>query len=77
MFERLREQARRKRVEREAPFAVLAAAVLVESGLNPFRAFELLASLDSLPAVAGEVKRIRAEAVAKMRTLPEQLSHEA
>ena len=77
MLERLREQARRKRVEREAPFAVLAAAVLVESGLNPFKAFELLGDLDSLPAVAEEVKRIRAESLVGMRTLPEQLSHEA
>ena len=65
------------RLEREAPMAVLAIYVSVESRLSPLKAFEVLAGLESLPSVSLEASRIIRDSKLGLRTLYEQLMIEA
>ena len=76
-IEKLRERIRRARLEREATYAVLAVEVGVESGLSPLKSFELLADMDSIPNVGGEVLRIKRDALLNLRHLSEQIAVES
>ena len=74
---KLKEKIRRTELEREAPYAVLATYVGVESGLSPLRSFEYLSELESLEGVREEVDRIRSSALLGLRHLSEQLTVES
>ena len=64
------------KLEREAPFAIIATNIAAESGLDPLKSFEILESVDSLPASSFEAKRIKRDCIIYARYPSEQLREE-
>ena len=64
------------KLEREAPFVVIATNIAVESGLDPLKSFEILETVDSLPASSFEAKRIKRDCIIYARHPSEQLREE-
>ena len=77
VVEWFRRREHESKLRREAPLAVIAVEVAVESGQPPLKAFEGLAQVDSLPTASGEARRILNESILSMRHLFEQLEAEA
>ncbi|MCD6563837.1 MAG: type II secretion system F family protein [Thermoproteales archaeon] len=76
LFARLKYRDHVSRLEKEAPFAILASSMVVESVLPPLKIIDVLSKIDSLEAVSFEAKRILRDTQLNLKHLAEQLEEE-